>query len=149
MYREPEDDDEPPPSATRAYLAVGAGLDDDATGMPDAAGVSPLRPYLLTSGRAEPVDDTLEIEAQVVTSRLGAAAYGRLSFEYREIVELCTATMSVAEVAARLRLHIGVARVLVADLAAAGYLVVQRPVFAPSHDTNLIERVIRGLEAIR
>jgi hypothetical protein len=146
MYREPDGPDEPPPDEPRAYLAMG-GWDDDA-GAPEGDGFSPLRPYLLTSGRAEPVDDTLEIEAQVQTTELGLSAYGRLSFEYREIVELCTTTMSVAEVAARLRLHIGVARVLVADLAALGYLIVQRPSFPLSQDLNLIERVIRGLEAI-
>jgi hypothetical protein len=149
MFREPEDVDEPPPSATRAYLALGAGLHDDVAGTPDGGSVSPLRPYLITSGRSEPVDDTLEIEAQVLTTELGARAYGRLSFEYREIVALCTTTMSVAEVGARLGLHIGVARVLVADLAAHGYLLVQRPILPLSQDPNLIERVIRGLEAIR
>lgn len=129
MYPDPDDVDEPPPD--------------------DGASVSRLRPYLLTSGRSEPVDLTLEIEAQVQTTESGLAAYGRLSFEYREIVELCRATMSVAEVAARLVLHIGVARVLVADLAAQGYLLVQRPSFPFSQDRDLIERVIRGLQAIR
>ena len=141
------DPDDPPLSHTRAFLAAGvARSDDDAA---DDDGVSGLRPYLLTSGRAEPVDQTLEIEAQVLTTEVGAASCGRLSFEYRAIVELCLSTMSVAEVAARLGLHIGVARVLVADLAALGYLVVQRPTFPLSQDLNLIERVIRGLEAIR
>jgi hypothetical protein len=128
MKPDPDDVDDPP--------------DDDAS-------VSRLRPYLLTSGRSEPVDQTLEIEAQVQTTESGVAAYGRLSFEYREIVELCRSTMSVAEVAARLGLHIGVARVLVADLAAQGYLLVQRPTFPYSQDRDLIERVIRGLQAIR
>ncbi|SRR6266498_4539745 len=118
-------------------------------GTPDGGTVSGLRPYLLTAGRAEPVDHTLEIEAQVLTTEIGARAADRLSFEYREIVELCQTTISVAEVAARLRLHIGVARVLVADLAALGYLLVQRPNPPLAHDRNLIERVIRGLEAIR
>jgi hypothetical protein len=147
MPREPDSVDEPPPSDTRPYLAVSGGRDDDFAGTGDGA-VSGLRPYLLTSGRAEPVDHTLEIEAQVQTAELGMMAYGRLSFEYREIVQLCTTTMSVAEVAARLKLHIGVARVLIADLAAQGYVIVARPTFA-AHDPNLIERVIRGLEAIR
>src|SRR6266511_2595450 len=103
-------------------------------GTPDGGTVSGLRPYLLTAGRAEPVDHTLEIEAQVLTTEIGAR---------------CQTTISVAEVAARLRLHIGVARVLVADLAALGYLLVQRPNPPLAHDRNLIERVIRGLEAIR
>jgi hypothetical protein len=95
------------------------------------------------------VDHTLEIEAQVLATELGVAERASVWFEHRDIVELCTRTMSVAEVAARLRLHIGVARVLVADLAVLGYLDVQRPNGQPSEDRNLIERVIRGLEAIR
>jgi uncharacterized protein DUF742 len=111
--------------------------------------VSLLRPYLLTSGRAKPVDNSLEIEAQVVTSQLGAASQPALTFERRDIVSLCRNTQSIAEIAAMLGLHIGVARVLVADLAALGYLVVHRPGAKPSQDLGMIERVIRGLEAIR
>src|SRR6266545_1933414 len=102
MFEEPDGVDEPPLSETRPYLAVRGDLDDPA-GTPDANTLPSLRPYLLTSGRAEPVDQTLEIEAQV----------------------------------------------LVTDLAALGYLVVERPSFQFSQDSNLIERVIRGLEAIR
>jgi len=138
--------DEQQPSRLRPYIE-GRGL-EAATPMNDPS-VSSLRPYLMTSGRSKPVDQTLEIEAQVATSEFGVASYRRLSFEHRDIVALCGTTMSVAEVAARLRLHIGVARVLVADLAALGYLVVSRPSMRLSHDTRMIERVIRGLEAIR
>lgn len=134
------------PSRMRPYVER---LGGDSAEPANGAGVSPLRPYLQTSGRAKPVDHTLEIEAQVVTSELGAASHRRLSFEHRDIVDLCGATMSVAEVAAKLGLHIGVARVLVADLAALGYLVVSRPSLRLSQDTRMIERVIRGLEAIR
>jgi hypothetical protein len=116
-----------------------AGIDPD---------VSPLRPYLLTSGRTQPVDQTLEVEAQVLTSQRGAAAHNSLTFERRDIVELCQVTMSVAEVAAILGLHIGVARVLVADLAELGYVIVRRPGTRLTQDIDMIERVIRGLEAI-
>lgn len=108
-----------------------------------------LRPYLLTSGRAKPVDHTLEIETQVVTSDRGVASRQSLTFEHKDIVELCRTTMSVAEVAARLGLHIGVTRVLVADLAALGHVIVCRPAAALNQDLGMIERVIRGLEAIR
>jgi hypothetical protein len=111
--------------------------------------ISLLRPYLLTSGRARPVDQSLEIEAQVLTSTLGAASHQSLTFERRDIVALCRTSMSVAEVAAMLGLHIGVARVLVADLAELGYVVVRRPGSTPAHDLGMIERVIRGLEEIR
>jgi Protein of unknown function (DUF742) len=135
-------------SEMRPYLAAHGHLDDSGpeTG-PDS--VSRLRPYLLTGGRAEPVDDTLEIEAQVMATEAGTLAAQRLPFEHSDIVRLCIVSMSVAEVAARLRLHIGVARVLVADLADLGYLYVERPNLPNSQDPSLIERVIRGLEAIR
>ncbi|NBH07207.1 DUF742 domain-containing protein [Amycolatopsis sp. SID8362] len=116
--------------------------------MTEEPDISLLRPYLMTSGRAQPVDQTLEIEAQVMTSRLGAASHPKLTFERQEIVSLCRSTMSVAEVAAMLGLHIGVARVLVADLAELGYVVVRRPANHNKHDLGMIERVIRGLEAI-
>jgi hypothetical protein len=130
----------------RPYLTAGDGIHGPE---PDSDSVSRLRPYLLTSGRAEPVDETLEIEAQVMTTDAGTLAAQRLPFEHRDIVRLCMVSMSVAEVAARLRLHIGVARVLVADLADLGYLYVERPSLPNSQNPNLIERVIRGLEAIR
>jgi hypothetical protein len=148
MFPGSDDANEPLPSGGRPYLAMNGGR-DETDSRTDHGAVSGLRPYLLTSGRAEPVDHTLEIEAQVMTTELGMAVYSRLSFEERDIVALCTTTMSVAEVAARLKLHVGVARVLVADLAALGYLIVQRPNFPLSQDRNLIMRVIRGLEAIR
>ena len=110
--------------------------------------VSLLRPYLLTSGRAQPVDQTLEVEAQVLTSQRGVAAQHSLTFEHRDIIELCRSTMSVAEVAAILELHIGVTRVLVADLAELGYVIVRRPAAQLPQDIDMLERVIRGLEAI-
>jgi hypothetical protein len=108
--------------------------------------VAILRPYLLTSGR---VDATLEIEAQVVATDKGRAWYQRLTFEKRDIVLLCHAAMSVAEVATRLQYQIGVARVLIADLAASGDVFVRRPEAEPALDIAMIERVIRALEAIR
>jgi hypothetical protein len=110
--------------------------------------VSLVRPYLLTSGRAQPIDQSLEIESQVVTTPGAAVTAHELAFERRDIVTLCREPKSVAEVASILGLHIGVARVLVADLAQLGYVGITRPVAQPSYDVGLIERVIRGLESI-
>jgi hypothetical protein len=115
----------------------------------DDAGPALIRPYLLTSGRVAPVDRTIEIEAQVVASEHGIASYPRLAYEHRDIVALCRVPVSVAELAARLDYHIGVAKVLVADLAALGHLIVQRPDLRSARSLDMIERVIRGLEAIR
>jgi hypothetical protein len=134
------------PELIRPYASAGPNLGAREATDPDT---ELLRPYLLTDGRVEPADGTLEIEAQVVASELGYASYAQLAFEHRDIVRLCGTTMSVAEVAARLGYHIGVAKVLIADLAARGHLVVRRPNARSALDLNIIERVIRGLEAIR
>lgn len=140
----------------RPYVPTEPGSDDGSGypgGTPASArhadGVNALRPYLLTAGRVRPIDESLEIEAQVMATPRGLAGLHRLAFEHRDIVRLCAEPISVAEVGARLGLHIGVARVLVGDLAALGYLGVLRPRAGLHRDVDTIERVIRGLESIR
>ncbi|GGM37636.1 DUF742 domain-containing protein [Dactylosporangium sucinum] len=108
---------------------------------------SAVRPYLLTGGRARP-DTGLEIEAQVLTTTVGEDALDRYRYEQREILLLCRAPLAVAEVAARLGLHLGVARVLVGDLIACGHLASRRPDSGLHRNAAIIERVIRGLQAI-
>ncbi len=72
-----------------------------------------------------------------------------LAPELQAIVALCVEPISVAEISARLRLHFGVTRILVGDLRAAGHLDVHvRWTSTPSHDPEIILRVIRGLRAI-
>jgi hypothetical protein len=72
----------------------------------------------------------------------------RLSPETRAIVALCEESpISVAEISARLRLHLGVCRILVGDLRAAGHLDVH-VLDNDSPDPETIMRVIRGLRSI-
>lgn len=125
------------------------GADDGPRPTGENLNISLVRPYLMTAGRAQPDNVPIEIEAQVLTSNLGMASYDGLTFEHRDIVALCRTTLAVAEIAMQLGLHIGVARVLVADLAASGYVIVRRPGTTLVNDVDTIERVIRGLEAIR
>jgi hypothetical protein len=108
-----------------------------------------VRPYLLTGGRVRPADGSLEIEAQVLTTPAGRADAEQLMFEHRDIVALCERPLAIAEIAARLGLHLSVARVLASDLITAGYLAVRRPDAGLHQDAQIIERVIRGLQAIR
>ena len=107
-----------------------------------------LPPYVLTGGRARPVDDRLEIEAQVVATRVGRGERGRLQFEPRDILTLCRDPHAIVEVAARLGLQLGVTRVLVGDLVATGHLSVTRPESHPGRRAEIIERMIRGLDSI-
>lgn len=142
------------PSRVRPFLPDAPGPEPMRDEEPDDPGprpsdVSHLRPYLLTGGRTRPSsEDTLEIEAQVVTTETGYLALPSLEYEQRDIVQLCQTPMAVVEVAARLRLHLGVARVLVGDLLEVGYLAVRRPDTVFQRSTDIIQRVIRGLQAI-
>ncbi len=79
-----------------------------------------VRPFFLTGGRTQPMHDGLRIQT-MLTAPPGAL-HAPLRFELRHIVELCQLPRSVAEVAAGLRVPIGVARVLAADLVTGGYL---------------------------
>jgi Protein of unknown function (DUF742) len=137
----------PEPSRVRPFLPDEPVPDDRPVQVP-AQEVSYLRPYLLTGGRSRPAAETLEIEAQVVTTSAGLVAIDTTEYEPREILMLCRVPLAVAEVAARLRLHLGVARVLVGDLLVLGHLAIRRPEALPHRKVDILERVIRGLQAI-
>jgi hypothetical protein len=104
-----------------------------------------LRPFVITSGRVDGSDPDIQMETQV-TVHPGARP-GRLPPEKRAIVTICQEPLSVAEISARLRLHLGVTRILVGDLRAAGHLDVH-VLENDFPDPETIMRVIRGLRAI-
>ena len=110
-----------------------------------------LRPFVLTAGRVSAGDEDIGLETQV-TSNLdpGAAQVRRrrAASELRAIITLCDAPMSVAEISARLRLHLGVTKILVGDLRAAGHLEIHHVDLSDHHSPETILRVIRGLRAI-
>ena len=104
-----------------------------------------LRPFVITSGRTDGADPDIGMETQVTLNPTAAPV--RLSPEMRAIVGLCSEPVSVAEISARLHLHLGVARILVGDLRAAGQLDVH-VLDNETPDPETIMRVIRGLRAI-
>ncbi|HET6532221.1 MAG TPA: DUF742 domain-containing protein [Actinoplanes sp.] len=114
-------------------------------GPPPGEHTTALRPFVITSGRVEGPDPAIGVETQV-TVHPGAAP-ARLPPEKRAIVTLCVEPMSVAEISARLRLHLGVTRILVGDLRAAGQLDVH-VLDNDFPDPETIMRVIRGLRAL-
>jgi hypothetical protein len=102
-----------------------------------------IRPFLLTGGRTRPAREGLAIET-LIQARPGAMT-SLLRFEARQIVELCQQATSMAEVAASLRVPLGVARVLVSDLVADGSVtVVQREELS----VQLIERIRDRVRAL-
>ena len=108
-----------------------------------------LRPYAMTEGRTEPSGADLAIEDLVGVASAAADPPGWLSLEHRSIALACRETLSVAEVAARVDLPLGVTRVLVGDLVGYGMVQIHR---APSHtggpNVALLEQVLDGLQRL-
>lgn len=108
-------------------------------------------PYAMTGGRARPLLGTgeLELETLVSTTELGERSMAILTPEQQRIVVLCRGVLSVAEVSAHLDVPVGVARVLVGDMAAERMLVLRRPGVGGSRaDRALLERVLSRLRAL-
>jgi Protein of unknown function (DUF742) len=108
-----------------------------------------VRPYAITGGRARPRNDNLEVEALVSTTFTGEIV-PYLSWERRTIIRLCQDVQSVAEISARMEMPLGVARVLIADMADEGLVTVHRPseLIGDHPDLSLLERVLYGLRNI-
>jgi hypothetical protein len=110
------------------------------------------RPFVLTAGRVNAVDPEIDVETQVTLRppdpRVGRVPLASLGPEMQAMVALCREPISVAEISARLRLHLGVTKILVADLRAGGYLDVHVADTLSPHSPELILRVMRGLRAI-
>ncbi|NJQ03988.1 DUF742 domain-containing protein, partial [Streptomyces zingiberis] len=84
-----------------------------------------VRPYAMTGGRTRPRYQ-LAIEALVHTTASPGQLQGQLP-EHQRICHLCHEIKSVAEVSALLSIPLGVARILVADLAEAGLVAIHQP----------------------
>ncbi|MCX5330640.1 MULTISPECIES: DUF742 domain-containing protein [unclassified Streptomyces] len=121
-----------------------------APGQDPVGPASAVRPFLVTAGRVAPsaAGRPMPVETQVVATVEGLEALGGLSFEQHDIVAACRLPQSIAELAARLRLHLNVVRVLAEDLRTEGQLTVHVPDSDDTHDASVLRRVIDGLRAI-
>jgi hypothetical protein len=144
---------DPARARIRPYLnaplpATGPAADGDPS-LPDG-GERP-RPFVLTAGRVDGADPDICLETQVSVRPAPppeAAPVASLAPELQAIIAMCAEPVSVAEISARIPLHLGVAKVLVGDLRANGYLDVHTTDVVNPHDPETILRVIRGLRAI-
>ncbi|XRQ05234.1 DUF742 domain-containing protein [Actinomadura welshii] len=110
----------------------------------DAAGPL-IRAYTVNGGRTRP---TIDLDLLSMLAGTGRGTAG-LELEHVKVLELCHSPISVAEVAARMRLPVAVAKVLLADLVICGALAVQGP-RPPSGapDRALLERLLDGLQRV-
>jgi hypothetical protein len=108
-----------------------------------------VRPYVMTSGRVEPVHGRFDLITLVVAA--GPEPEGSLGLgpEHLAILRLCRQVMSVAEITAHLDLPVATVRVLLGDLLGKGFVSMQEPEpEADMHDIRLYKAVIDGLRAL-
>jgi hypothetical protein len=109
-----------------------------------------VRPYILTAGRTDSRVD-LPLEAPVETVHHPDPPQWPSGDVREQILVLGAERPSVTEIAVKLSLPLGVARVLIGDLVLQGYLAVRGTM---SHTTTvddrreLIGRTLRGLRAL-
>jgi hypothetical protein len=112
------------------------------------SGSSLVRPYAVTGGRTKPRYH-LQIEAMVAASHYEARDLSVLSPECQAILGFCRDWRSVAEISAVLRMPLGVARVLIGDMAMDGLVRVHQIDHEQGRpDMNLLERVLSGLRKL-
>lgn len=117
---------------------------------PVVSGAASVRPYAWTRGRTKSGFE-LAIETLVSVSGRARGHLDRLPMEHRSVADLLVEqTRSVAEVAALLALPLGVARVLLGDMAAEGTVTVHQTASTPGDvpDLALMERVLSGLRRL-
>jgi hypothetical protein len=107
-----------------------------------------VRPYTVTGGRTQP-RYKLALEALVSATVYEPRDLSVLAPECQAILQFCIDWRSVAEISAVLRMPLGVARILVADMSADGLVRIhQRDDSEGRPDLNLLERVLSGLRKI-
>lgn len=108
-----------------------------------------VRAYAWTGGRTRS-NISLEIETLVSANDQSRQSAGILQAEHQHVVELCRSPRSVAEVAALMRLPLGVAKVLLGDMAERGLVDVHQTASAggDTPDLGLMERVLSGLRRL-
>jgi len=111
-----------------------------------------VRPYALTGGRTEPVGgEILDLIATIVASGGPEPADDLVgcSPEHRRILGLCQRPVVLADLASDIELPLGVVRVLLADLIAAGRITVQRQrSVGEQPSADLLKEVLHGLRAL-
>ncbi|MFF2044904.1 DUF742 domain-containing protein [Kitasatospora sp. NPDC058170] len=111
-----------------------------------------VRPYAMTRGRTRPAGRGFDLIALVVADVPDGPDAPDLPVgpEQGLILGRCRGgALSVAEIAADLDLPLGVVRVLLGDLLAAGYIRVSRPVPpALLPDERILQEVVHGLRAL-
>lgn len=106
-----------------------------------------VRPYFWTRGRTA---SRCELSLETLVSATDQPIDPTAPPEHRTVLTLCAVPRSVAELAALISIPLGVARVVLGDMAEAGSVVVHRTVGSAEAfpDIVLMQRVLNGLQRL-
>lgn len=108
-----------------------------------------VRPYVMTKGRTEVDATRVKLETLVATNTAAAqAASTTLTYEHERVAGACNEPLSVAEIALRLSLPVGVVRVVVDDLANSGIVALSETEGSAHNDTAFLQRLIDGVRSL-
>ncbi|HZE41051.1 MAG TPA: DUF742 domain-containing protein [Stackebrandtia sp.] len=103
-----------------------------------------VRPYTVSNGRTQPTAK-MDLLSMVMTT--GQVSHRRLDIDHAQALSLCHQPISVAEVAAHMRLPATVTKILLSDLVDVGAVATRAPSpTADPTDTPLLETLLDGLQ---
>jgi hypothetical protein len=118
----------------------------------------PVRPYVVTGGRARPSRNTIRPETLLIATGAERPLPVSASSEERALLRMCRHLLSLVEAAVHLQLPVSVVSVVACDLIDAGYLAMRastddlppgaaraRP---GSPDMQLLQEVLDGLRRL-
>ncbi|WP_055551926.1 DUF742 domain-containing protein [Streptomyces sp. NBRC 110028] len=133
-----------PPQQDEQHAAWEDGHEQQQQGSP-----SFVRAYTWTGGRTRS-QHHFELETLVTTTDLGHQSAAFTHADHVPVISLCQEPTSVAEVAARLSVPLGVVRVLLGDMADRGLIAVHQTETSEGEAPTvaLMERVLTGLRRL-
>lgn len=121
---------------------------DDSHNWLDAEAGHVVRPYTVTRGRSAPSNRQFDMLSFVVAVPGARIAPENPQPEFRAILQHAEEPVSVAELASRLDLPLGVVRVLLDDLTRENLISIHRPASESGRpDDHILRAVINGLRA--
>lgn len=107
----------------------------------------PVRPFVLTGGRAAPSRNTIRPETLVIAAPNAGPLPLTASRDERELLAICRQLLSLAEAAVHLDLPVSAVLVVASDLVDLGHLSVRTPASAPVN-IALLEELLHGLRKL-
>lgn len=110
-----------------------------------------VRQFALTQGRARSFGADLPLDTQVQATARGAGRARRhaLTMEQAAIIGLTISPVSIAEISAHLHIHLGVARVIVSDMAESSLVsVAVSDIDESGPDLPTLEKLLDDLQAL-